>query len=1011
MAKQVELNSDQRAVLDLISKNNAVRARFFNKAFNGIWFFYLQRDNFFLPNESLYAQENNVGGYYLPNWEILQYLEKLVNRINDKKEECVDYRDILDVMKQTADYINEGHAALSLNYYIGSRFVNLFYLIPEDKYSQDDLHVLNCWMNEEEYDERMSSEVYLHLLPKQLKAGSEESKQKSKYLFKAVLARYKNNKSNKDNDIYWMRDFFLKNKQLITSDAYFSLFFNIIFEKLEQILKKEETEISIEQLGKTDVPVKLIDKGSNYELMIFNAISQTVSKDEMNSFSSFYNVINEQFLRMCTDENQSKKYAWLLYSGLYNENSFESVYAVEDAFSCDVVSTLVCAIKRFFEFRENNNLLEELIQAIKQCLHSKLFLLSKLGMFGLGQMIVPKEYSKILTDALQDEKTYLKIFESYLTEDELAKVLNKITEKGTLDIIRDKIESGPEIIEDFDGNRNLEKELWKQERCRELRHIPEFNDMYKALYARTNTDRTLMPAISFTGSELKEMFNESPYGVQQLMAMEPQELETALKSFKQVSPFSEMTFHGLGNVIQQVAKVSPEKFLKHKRYFLDIGYIYMYNILVACNTLIKNKKFKLWNEIFDYLKEIMAKKEFWDNKFVLEDRIGWQANSDWVVGAASEILQSISEEKNEIICNNIEKIVEIIKLISKNAKKDLDEPYEMAIQDLPTYLINNSWSKLVYAWLSIAFKFEKQKNNNDKQMCENINPFLDEIKKEFFTTICKPCEVSVATAGLYFMILYCCDSVYALKIKDDVMKRESKIKALFLVAYLRHNKLNAEISSTLYELYEFGVEEKFEAKIRNKLIGHIALEYLVNPDPKFSNLFERICTQNNADDKVSIIKCFAINFKEENSRKIYDYWHAVMKTTNFKSEADKQKVYTSTAELAQSMKTFDSAESGLILEATPAICETNNLFYVIEMIDRVKTKGNLQKTLSNIFNFFTICFSKGYPIYDTDLRDSIMGFVKENEKIITDELLSSRVKMEDAFGKAFPTNDLYPKKG
>ena len=1012
MAKIGELNIDQRAVLELVSKKDAVRARFFKRAFNGIWFCYLQRDNFFCPNESLYPQENNVGGYFFPNWEILQYLEKLVERINDKKEEYVDYRDILGVMKQTAEYINNGHTQLSQNYYIGSRFVNLFYLIPEDKYSLDDLRVLSCWMNEEEHDERMSSEVYLHLLPKLLKDVSEESKQKSEYLFKAVLARYKNNKSNKNDDIYWIKEFFVKNTKLIMCNNCFSIFFNILFEKLEQILKKKETEISIEQLGETDLLVKLIDKDSNYELVISNEPSQIVPKDSMSSFVSFYNVIKEQFLKICTDENQSKKYAWLLYSGLYNENSFESVYAIEDTFSWDVVSTLVCAIKRFFEFRDNDTLFEEIKEAIKQCLYSKFFLLSKLGMFGIGQMLEPHAYSEIFTDALQDERTYLKIFESYLTEAELAKVLNKITDKGSLNIIKHAIEIGPEIIEDFDGNRELEKELWKQERCRELRHISEFNDMYNALYAQTNMDRYLTPAISFTDSKLKEMFNESPYSVQQLLTMEPQEVEISLNNFKQVSHFSETTFHGLGKVVQKVAEVSPDKFLKHRRYFLDVGYIYIYNILVACNTLIKNKKFTLWNEMFAYLKELMVEKEFWDNKFMLEDRVGWKADSDWIVSITSEILLSISEDENEIICVNIDKIVEIIKLISKNANKELDEPYEKVIQDLPNYLINNSWSKLMYAWLSLAFKFKKQKNNDSKQICENINLVLEETKKEFLTTICKPCEVSVATAGLYFLLLYSYDSRYALKIKDEIMRHEPKIKSLFLVAYLRYNNLEDKISCDLFELYKFGVEEKFDAKIRERLIGHIALEYLVNTDQRFSTLFERIHMQNHADDIVSIIKCFANNLKEENLKKIYDYWHAVMKIENFKSEADKQMVYATTAELAQSMKTFDSSESGLILKATSAIGESDNLFYVVEMIDRVKTQGDLQKTLTNIFKFFIICFSNGHPIFDTDLRDSIMNFVaeKEDEGKITGELLSLKVQMDDVFANTNPTDDLYPEK-
>ena len=191
---------------------------------------------------------------------------------------------------------------------------------------------------------------------------------------------------------------------------------------------------------------------------------------------------------------------------------------------------------------------------------------------------------------------------------------------------------------------------------------------------------------------------------------------------------------------------------------------------------------------------------------------------------------------------------------------------------------------------------------------------------------------------------------------------------------------------------------------------HVAVEYLANPDQRFEQLFEKIYIENNADDMASILKCFAHNCDKKNSIKIYKIWHNVMENKKYATESEKRKVYGATGPLAQMLETFDSPESELILKAAPEIIAANNLFYVVERLDKIKGKGDKSKTLGNIFRLFTICFKNGYPIYDTQLRDSIMKFVKENEKIITDELLSLKVKMDDTFGKAFPKNDLYPQK-
>lgn len=1007
MVQCINLNSKQKDVLDLIIRDIVARARFFDRVSEGIWFYHLKEAGFFNPRNNLCPKENESGKYCYPSWDILPYLEKLTTNIVKGCEHDVEYEDILEIMENTATFINNGNPELSNNFFIGISFAKILSIMPTDKYKIEHLQILNIWITAKDDNTMIASEIYANLIPKLLRENLDSNFQKIKYLLDSLFNKYTKIKYDNNSDLFWVKEFFNNNLKLILNSSHCFDIVEIILKKMEKLLKHTSSEISVIDSKGEQITAKLVITDSNSELSLNSKEHINISDDDLQCFPKFYAKAKEPFSKILKNENENSKNIWNIYYKLFDEYCYESIYAFKDKFLMDIIVVLVCAVKNLFEIKGNTQSISQKDKIIKRCLNSKYLLLTKIGMFGLAKNISFSNSDQIFVNVLNDENISDKVFDSFYTEDELAKILNVLKENSSCDILLKKITLGPRVYWEKEEAHDLEKKLWQQERCYELKNYHEFRTLYAKLRKETHRDRILHPILSFSGSELKIMSEKSKFNAQKILAMTPNDIENMLNSFNPKNRNMDETIHELGAVLQKAAGGLPELFLLHQEHFVSIGYIYTYNILHAFYNLIKEEKFTLWNDLLDYMYKLISNPSFWENKFIIDDREGWKADCEWVVSEICEIFFLMIEKKVEIVIEKIVYIVKIMEIITNRIDKNGGQMNDSVLKDLPTYLLNNTWGKVISVWLNIGLELKKQPN-----MDVDGNDYMKNVIKKLSALINSHDETTIAYAGLHLPWLYYINPEFAKNIVLDVNKMECRYKKLFVVGYLYNNQLNNIIAEDLVELYSFGLTKILEGPNRKRLVMHIALEYLTDTKGKFDQMYKTICDQNQVDDFVSIFNLFTYILKDENKKKIYSFWHYVMSNEMFKNKEDMNKIYAATAPFAEKVDKFDGEEAELLLQAAPAIVEAHDLFYILDMVDRVKEKGDDKKTLSNIIKLFTFCFSHGYPIYDEKKRNSITSFInkKLDDGVISDDLLTAKNKMDYIFFSFFPTQNLYLKK-
>jgi hypothetical protein len=170
----MNLDPKEEAALHLIEKGSSYENYFFNKVVDIKWFYPLKERGYFSPEKAPGVKLAEKGGFYIPRWNVLPYLEKISEQINTQENERY-ISDLLEIIREVSKYKNSDEQLID-NYRTWHSFVKILSNIPNSKIPNDIINLIPIWLNSKFDTALPGREIIRTLLPKFLTNEPEDIK-------------------------------------------------------------------------------------------------------------------------------------------------------------------------------------------------------------------------------------------------------------------------------------------------------------------------------------------------------------------------------------------------------------------------------------------------------------------------------------------------------------------------------------------------------------------------------------------------------------------------------------------------------------------------------------------------------------------------------------------------------------------------------------------------------------------------------------------------------------------
>ncbi|HOB16886.1 MAG: hypothetical protein WAP17_06350 [Bacteroidales bacterium] len=137
---------------------------FFRKLQHIEWFDKLKKRYYFKPNLNTQPQETEKGFFFIPQWNVLPYLEKVSQQV-DKPENEKYIKELINIISDVSQYHIDNNKVLD-NYRTWYYFVKILCNIPNDKIPIEIIDLIPIWLDSRFDNILQGSEITTNLLPK-----------------------------------------------------------------------------------------------------------------------------------------------------------------------------------------------------------------------------------------------------------------------------------------------------------------------------------------------------------------------------------------------------------------------------------------------------------------------------------------------------------------------------------------------------------------------------------------------------------------------------------------------------------------------------------------------------------------------------------------------------------------------------------------------------------------------------------------------------------------------------
>ncbi|HEC92159.1 MAG TPA: hypothetical protein ENI51_04065, partial [Candidatus Atribacteria bacterium] len=870
------LSEKELKLLDRIQNRTVYENKFFEKRSEIKWFSELKKRGYFKPNPYTAPQEIEKGYFFIPQWNVLLYLEKISQQLTIKgNEKYID--ELLDIIKNVTEYHVKNDRKLD-NYRTWGYFVKILLNIPNNriiKYLKEhNIRIGQDWIKEwitSKFDNVVpASDIATKLLPKFLTENKDDidiaeqiieviTEIKPDYFEEEEkeqrLGRSERKKEPKTTvDAYWLIESFKKNADKIGKLCSEKLILSLA-NKLKRILDREHNnyqvlievndetyrilaertdgfnfKFSIQRLDKKKIEgLKPEDKYFGI-LKVPGKLLHSFSKNDIRDKDTFVQIIRQEIktnpsisvLRTFPELELDKKLN-NLYEGLYSDYSYiryKSLSKEPEIRIHNAKGFLVFILKDFLlskckvDIQTGRVIVEKFLSDEYQYSIFRRLVLLVVGSYW-------DEYKDLFWKFI---KVVPEPFDSPEYEVELYKLLQKNVDKFTLEEkqkINSLISKGPKWLPDEKERQKQYIARWKQKWYSAMQKDEYFLKLFEEQKAITGEEKVEPPSEE-PFVQVRWDGRRPPLTKEDILKMNNVDLVKYLKEFKTEDSWEGPTEEGLAEVLRSAVKENPNKFVEELHLFIDVKYKYVYNILYGLEDAWKEKKSFNWGKLFDFVKKYLTKENFLEEG-KKEQGKDWHPYHIWIINVVADLIQegtrSDSWAFSEDYFKQAEEIINILlDILEKLSKKE-----EITHRDFVTEALNTSYGRVIIAIILFSLR---------KARVEDKKGIKKEIKWEstqYDNLLSKGIIEAFTLFGEYMPnFAYLNKPWVEQKIKEFESFSSDNIKwQAFMEGYLYGHRVYQDLYKLMRNHYRKAIESDFgKERTENRLIQHITIGYL-----------------------------------------------------------------------------------------------------------------------------------------------------------------------------------------
>jgi hypothetical protein len=764
------LSDKEKKVITLIKEDESYSNYFFNRVKKLKWFYPLQEQGFFLPDNIPLT----ASGDYL-FWNVLDYLERVSEQL-DKNSEYGEH--LIDIIDSLVSYSQKKKKIN--NYHISWYCVKIINNIPNNilinTLSVDQFRIwLKEWTDRSRVSSLTISDIGSKLLPKFLNDDSMiEHAETIIDVITDITTIGRSLRSTKKEDAhlawdaFWIRDTFKKNYQLIGSRCPAEVIF-CIADKLKKVLEYKQKRHSVNfKIGNIVYQIeanrifadglkegKIGFKEDQYHCEIKQYNQEQIKEIDLeNEIWALHNI--EPQINITTfdftapeqdafqaaiieklpdkidwngDAQLEKKIGWI-FNGLYSdylEVTFKSLADGGFEHSTEATEVLPMVLRDVLVAKCETNRLDGH--------HILDIFLSNKYLFPIFRRFVLLCVDKYWSDYAGLLDKFIKLIPNALAESKFEVELQDIFLHHNKDFSRKMKSDIINLINNVPSYyaENGEKYIahWKYKWFSPLRDNPDFQSLYEDAkkIAEPKDEKPYEPErSSFKGGFIS---HKSPVTQEEVINMVQKstiELADYLKAFKGADSWN-ATFDGapdrkgLADTLHSTVKDNPEKFIDGLLVLSGAGYYYIHHILAglkeAWNDSKESKKFywgvNEWTKIFDFVITYLSQ----DKDVFIKEALQAQGDDSgegrylWVVEDIVDLMAAgCHDDQHAFDPQLFDKAEIIFDLVFPLLK---GERHPDTQSDAITYALNTTLGRTIMAYVSYALRVARAtKTKKDK---------------------------------------------------------------------------------------------------------------------------------------------------------------------------------------------------------------------------------------------------------------------------------------------------------
>lgn len=1011
------MDPKRQAILQLMSQDVAYENHFFKTKKNPVWFFELKKRGYFDPKKNPSLQPADREGYYfIPQWNVLEYLERLAEQVNVPENEKYIY-ELLEIIKNVSTYKNEVGDVID-NYRTWWFFIKILLKLPNDKISLELLDLIPIWLSSRYGGSLVDADTSSKLLPKFLYEGaSEEDIKKAEKLVDSLTNFQWINKKgiftdDEEEDVegivgdHWLIDSFIeKGRAKLVGKMCGKNTIHKLANKLKTVLRgktksnlldidegettyrfniKAENDYTYDCRIGTYVKKKEEEKKyllNQYSVKTSELFNFTIEAKSAKLFAELVRkVINEFDLpknvkdKINTESEELYKYTFQDYSHIW----FKDLSSISKSKLHNFRAILAAILAETFleKVKTNDSQSKEIIKDfLSENYRYKIF--KRLVIIAIAKNW--SYYKEVFWDLLVDIESPL--FENPVYEDEVRYLLreniNKFSaeEKNKIDKL---IRKGPQkyVIE---ANKEKYILFWKQRWYSVLKDDLTFLEKYKSIKSVSAYSEEDEPEreSGWVGP------GPSPLTEEDILKISNLELAQKINNFHEQKILGKgPSAEGFAKALENAVKKQPEKFTEDLKPFINTGFYYIDYILDGFREAWASRFSFNWTKILSFLEEYINRPVFWKNKLTVPAGF-YNADNKWVIGAIGELIQEGTRNDDwSIPTDDFPTIKKILLLIANNAPKDKQHD----TNSFPTHVLNCGLGRinigLLYLTLRIA-RLEKKSGRVvwDKELKNVLEIFLSRNIYDAYTVL-----------GDNLINFAYLDKKWTELQIEKIKKTKDKAQwEAFMSGYLAANKVNLELYKLMKSHYIKALSFKFGEKILNEReIDHIGIGYLNDVEEiGGKGLLQILWKKWDSQQIMALINYFwsqrdsltekgnETELDKQMRVRIIQFWKNIFEKISDKktlSKADKE-ILSEVTKLLIFLPEINEENYNWLMLSAPHIQEHYNSSYLLECLNSLKGKGDKISNTQKIARIFLKMLDTFKPDYDPEDIRSIVEFL------------------------------------